>query len=60
MIRPWDAESVPRVPKTRDGERTRGVSLSRKGGSGDLARENFRIRKAVDAFLLHLECSFGL
>ena len=45
---------------TRRGEHERGVSPSRKGGSGDLARENFRFRKDVDAFLLHLECNFGL
>ena len=36
------------------------VSPSRTGGSGDLGREIFRFRKAVGAFLLHLECNFGL
>ena len=46
MIRPWDAESVPRVPKARGGESTRvGFPLSK-----DLAREKFRFRKAVYAF----------
>ena len=30
------------------------------GGSEDLHRENVRFRKAVDAFLLHLECNCGL
>ena len=42
--------------RAREGE----CSLAHKGGLGDLARENFRFRKAVDAFLLHLECNFGL
>ena len=58
--RPLDAESVPRVPKARDGRARKGVSPSRKGDSVDLAREKFGFRKAVDAFLLHLECNFGL
>ena len=40
----------PSAEGTRLGEHQRGVSPSRKGGSGDLARENFRFRKAVDAF----------
>ena len=40
---------------TRWGEHERGFSPSRKWGSGDFYRENFRFRKAVDAFLLHLE-----
>ena len=39
---------------TRRGEYETGVFSSRKWGSG------FRFRKAVDAFLLHLECNFGL
>ena len=53
MVKPWDAESIPRVPKARDGESTSGVgSPSRKGGSGDLARENCGFEKAVDGFLV--------
>ena len=54
VVRPWDAESVPRVPKAR--ERSFPISYCGGGGSGDLVRENFGFRKAVDAFLLHLEC----
>ena len=51
---------TPSAEGTKLGEHDNGVSPSRKGGSGDLARENFRFRKFVDAFLLYLECSFGL
>ena len=49
-----------RVPRVRDGESTRGGFLPHKRGSGDLHRQILRFRKAVDAFLLHLECNFGL
>ena len=50
----------PSAEGTRRGEHGRGIAPSRKGGSGDLSREKFRFRKAVDGFLLHLECNFGL
>ena len=49
----------PSAEGTRSGEHERVVSLSRKGGPGDLHRENLRFRKAVDTFLLQLECNFG-
>ena len=42
----------PSAEGTRRGEHERGVSHSRKWGSGDLARENVRFRKAVDSFLI--------
>ena len=42
----------PSAEGTRWGEHEMGVFPSRKGSSGDLPRENFRFRKAVDAFLL--------
>ena len=53
----WSGNGAPKafLGCTRWGEHERGVSPSRKWGLGDLARENFRFRKAVDAFLLHLE-----
>ena len=51
----------PSAEGTRRGERERAVSPSRKGGSRDLVRETFvGFKKAVDAFVLHLECNFGL
>ena len=37
-----------------------GGGASRKWGSENFPRENVMFRKAVDAFLLHLECNFGL
>ena len=50
----------PSAEGNRRGEREMKVSPSRKGSSGDLAREKIRFRKAVYAFVLHLECNFGL
>ena len=56
VVRAWDAESVLRVPKARDGK-------SKRGRCPPLVRwvrENARFRNAADAFLLPLECNFGL
>ena len=53
VVQPWDAEGI-----LSPGGGVQPSSL--KGGSGDLPRESFRFRNAVDAFLLHLEYNFGL
>ena len=50
----------PAMGRRKRGEHEREVFPSRKEGSGDFHRENFRFRKDVDAFLSHLECNFGL
>ena len=50
VVQAWDTESVPRVPKARDGKSTTGRCPPLESG----VRENVMFRKAVDAFLLHL------
>ena len=50
----------PSAEGTRRREHERGFPPLIMGLRGDLAREKFRFRKAAHAFLLHLECHFGL
>ena len=50
----------PSAEGTRRREHERRVFSSRKGGSGDVPRENVRFRKAVDAFYCILSANFGL
>ena len=48
-----------RVPKARAGESTTGGAPSRKGGSGDLPRENFDLWAPLSAFLCILDVSWA-
>ena len=39
VVRPWDGESVPRLPKARDGESTRGVFPSLVKGFRGISKD---------------------